>query len=303
MRPITATVRDDGIHADTGTAVPWWSYGKTVLAGAALALVAQGRLQLDQTLRGKPFTLRQLLQHRAGLPDYGALRAYHAAVAGGEHPWPVAEMLRRVQADTPAFEPGRGWGYSNVGYLLVRTLVEQAADAPLGLALERLVFGPLGVAGVTVAQGPADLDATAWGNARRYHPGWVYHGLLVGPAGAAALLLHRLLAGGLLSPGLLAAMLEAHPVGGPVPGRPWRTASYGLGLMIGEGEPPGRYVGHTGGGPGSTAAVYQLAAAGAEAQARCTAAAFAPLDEPGMAEAQAMTLAHSAAAAEKGRDG
>ena len=41
MRLITATVGVDGIQADAGAAVPWWSYGKTVLAGAALALAAQ----------------------------------------------------------------------------------------------------------------------------------------------------------------------------------------------------------------------------------------------------------------------
>ena len=295
MQPqvITALAREDGVHADTNMVVPWWSYAKTVLASAALALVAQRRFQLDEPVNGKPFTLRQLLQHRAGLPCYGTRRAYYEAVAAGQHPWDADEMLRRVGAGTLAYEPGHGWGYSNVGYLLVRNLIEREADALLGPALERLVFAPLGVSGVTVAQEPADLDATAWGNARRYHPGWVYHGLLVGPAGAAALFLHRLLAGDLLPPDLLTAMQASHPVDGVVPGRPWRATNYGLGLMIGQGEPPGEYVGHTGGGPGSTSAVYQLAAGTVEAHDRCTGAAFAPVDDPGMVEARALRLAHS----------
>ncbi len=51
--------------------VPWWSLTKTALAAAALALVAGGALALDRPLPGKPFTLRQLLQHTAGVPDYG----------------------------------------------------------------------------------------------------------------------------------------------------------------------------------------------------------------------------------------
>jgi len=294
MQPhlVTALVRKDSVHSDTDMAVPWWSYAKTVLASAALALVGQGRLQLDEPVDGKPFTLRQLLQHRAGLPCYGTRRAYHEAVAQGQYPWEVDEMLRRVDAFTLAYEPGHGWGYSNVGYLLVRNLIERKADATLGPALERLVFAPLGVSGVTVAQVPDDLDATAWGNARRYHPGWVYHGLLVGPAGAAALFLHRLLAGDLLPPDLLTAMQVSHPVDGVVPGRPWRTTNYGLGLMIGQGEPPGEFVGHTGGGPGSSSAVYQLAAGTTQAHARCTGAAFAPVDDPGMVEIRALALAH-----------
>ncbi len=292
MRLMTAIVSDEDVHADADTAVPWWSFAKTVLASAALALVSQGRLHLDEPLRGRRFTLRQLLQHRAGLPCYGTLRAYHDAVAVGCRPWAADEMLRSVRADALAFEPGRGWAYSNVGYLLVRNLIEQAADAPIGAALERIAFAPLGISGVTVAQVPADLDATAWGNTRGYHPGWVYHGLLIGSAASAASFLHRLLAGDLLPPDLLAAMHASHEVGGAIPGRPWRSASYGLGLMIGLGEPPGQYVGHTGGGPGSTAAVYQLSTASAEPQARRTAAAFAPCNEPGMVEARALALLH-----------
>ena len=217
---ITAVVHGADVHADAETAVPWWSYGKTVLASAALALVAQGRLQFDEPVHGKPFTLRHLLGHRAGLRCYGGLRAYHEAVAAGEQPWDVEEMLRRVDAgSTLAHEPGHGWRYSNVGYLMVRDLIETAADMTLGPALDCLAFAPLGISGVAVAREPADLDATAWGNTRRYHPGWVYHGLLVGPPGAAALFLHRLLAGHLLPPHLLAAMLDAYPVGGAVPGR------------------------------------------------------------------------------------
>ena len=260
-----------------------------MLASAALALVAQGRLQLDEPVRDKPFTLRQLLAHRAGLRCYGGLRAYHEAVAAGEQPWDVKDMLRRVDAGTLSYEPGRGWAYSNVGYLMVRDLIETAADMALGSALDCLAFAPLGISGVTVAREPADLDATAWGNTCRTHPGWVYHGLLVGPPGAAALFLHRLLAGHLLPPGLLAAMLDATPVGGATPGRPWTAAGYGLGLMIGQGEPPGEYVGHTGGGPGSTSAVYQRA--GAPPGARRTAASFAPFDDPAVVEARALVIA------------
>ena len=68
---VTAVVSGGTVHAATDVAVPWWSIAKTVLASAALLLVAAGRLQLDEPIRGRPFTLRQLLQHRAGLRCYG----------------------------------------------------------------------------------------------------------------------------------------------------------------------------------------------------------------------------------------
>jgi CubicO group peptidase (beta-lactamase class C family) len=233
LQLITAVVQKNGVCMDTDVVVPWWSYAKTVLASAALTLVAEGHLQLDERVGNRSFTLRQLLQHRAGLPCYGTLRAYHDAVAQGEHPWPVKEMLRRVDAETLAYEPGHGWGYSNVGYLIVRNLIENETGVPLGPALERLVFGPLSISGVAVAKVSADLDVTAWGNRCRYHPEWVYHGLLIGPPSAAALFLHHLLAGDLLRPDLLAAMHDGHSVGGAISGRPWVTANYGLGLMMG----------------------------------------------------------------------
>jgi len=270
---------------------PWWSLTKTVLAAAALVLVADGRLSLDASMRGRPFTLRHLLQHRSGLPEYGRLTAYHEAVANGKMPWTRGELLRRVQADKPIFEPGQGWAYSSIGYMLVRELIEDAACEELGAALKGLVLAPLGLANVELARYPADLAATAWGNPAGYHPGWVYHGLLVGSAASAALLLHRLLGGALLPAALLCEMLSPHPVGGPVPGRPWRTAGYGLGLMIGIGETGAAYVGHTGGGPGSTAAIYQRGPERHRSGPRRTAAAFARTADPALVERRAMTLA------------
>ncbi len=307
---ITAWTQTGSVTATDARPVPWWSFGKTVLAAAALVLVGQRRLHLDAPWPGHPFTLRQVLQHRAGIGCYGELAAYHTDVASGAAPWTVADLLSR--AFRQPWEPGTTFAYSNVGYLLVRQAIERAMDQALQPALQQLVFGPLGIGGVTVASTPADLDQTAWGNVRRYHPGWVYHGLLVGPAAAAVSLLDGLLKGGLLPPVLLEAMMTAESVDGVVPGRPWRRTGYGLGLMIGEGDPRGwsifqpngsvrsecsseqsiraflpsqsvrdvLYVGHTGGGPGSTAAVY--------AGPQGVAAAFAADEDQGNVEAAAM---------------
>ena len=296
MPLLEALVDKDAVHGEADVTVPWWSYGKTVLASAALTLVAEGRLQLDKPVHNKPFTLRQLLQHRAGLRCYGSLRNYHSDVAAGSEPWSSDKMLRQADADKLGYEPGKGWAYSNIGYFIVRTLIEQQTGLSLGYALNQLVFGPLGMSGIEVARTRADLDATAWGNAQRYHPEWVYHGLLIGSPTAAAIFLHRLFDGDLLPPELLVIMQDAHPVDGVSSGRPWRSTNYGLGLMIGSGELPGVYVGHTGGGSGSTAAVYQLTAGSTEAPVRLTAAAFAPLDNSGIVESHVMELARRAIA-------
>jgi D-alanyl-D-alanine carboxypeptidase len=290
---IAAVVHDGAAYGNCDLPLPWWSFTKTVLAAAALALVAQDRLSLDEPVRGQRFTLRQLLQHRAGLSDYASLLAYHKAVEARELPWSTEEMMQKVQADALIFEPGIGWGYSNVGYLLVRQLIEEATGEALDQALRRLIFNPLGIEGVKVATTPDELKHTAWGNASGYHPGWVFHGLLIGTASNAALFLDRLLAGTLLPAPLLMAMLEAHPLAFADPERPWRSTSYGLGLMIGIGEPPGRYIGHTGGGPGSTSAIYHHTSECSTGNTCRTAAAFAQINAPGAVERRALSLAHS----------
>lgn len=280
-----------GAEADAAIDVPWWSFTKTVIAAAALALVRDGFLALDAPLAGEPYTLRQLLQHRAGLADYGRLATYHDAVACRADAWPASELLARTDADRLTYRPGEGWAYSNVGYLLVRRLIEETTAEDLGSALARLVLQPLGVAGARLAERREDLATVAMGETHDYDPRWVYHGLLVGPLQSAALLLDRLMTGGLLPPELLSAMLEAHSVGGSIAGRPWLTPAYGLGLMIGGVVGDRTVVGHTGGGPGSGIAVYHCS----DARPR-TAAAFSPGDDQGEVERRCvLSLASSPA--------
>ena len=200
-------------------------------------------------------------------------------------------MIDRVHEHASGSEPGTRWTYSNVGYLLVRQLIEHAEGKEIGEAIKRLVLIPLSIVNAGLARTPDDLTGTRWGNTKRYHPGWVYHGLMIGSPVAAALLLDRLLRGDLLSPSSLRAMRESFRLGGPIPGRPWQAPGYGLGLMIETTTPP-RFVGHTGGGPSSTAAVYHFAAPGAAV----TASAFSPCDDPGPVEQRVVDIARAIAA-------
>lgn len=53
---------------DSAPIFPYWSFTKTVIAICALKLAASGKIDLDAPIAGEPFTLRQLLNHTAGLP-------------------------------------------------------------------------------------------------------------------------------------------------------------------------------------------------------------------------------------------
>jgi D-alanyl-D-alanine carboxypeptidase len=235
--------------------VPWWSFAKAVLAASAFRLAQERRLELDAALPGKPFTVRQLLAHRAGVPDYGGLADYHAAVARGDDPWPVDELLSRTHADQLLFAPGHGWSYSNIGYLFVRRQIEKVTNGTLDAALRETIFAPLAIGSARLA---TESSGAPWLDALDYNPGWVYHGLIVGTALDAARLLHRLFTSDFLTPQSRTVMLDSVSLPIAVPDRPFVRPTPGTGLMIDPKGPQGFWAGHTGGGPGSVAAVYHF---------------------------------------------
>src|SRR5262249_8586536 len=151
----------------------------------------------------------------------------------------------------------------------------------IGGALKHLIFDRLGLGSIQLATSSQDLASTPWGNRAGYDPRWVYHGLLIGTPGDAVRFLHSLMTGSVLPPALLKEMTVRHPIGDrPLPGRPWQTTGYGLGLMIGRMAGAGTAVGHSGSGPGSICAVYHFA----DQPAPCTVAAFTDGQDEGRTE-------------------
>ncbi|WP_349734209.1 serine hydrolase domain-containing protein [Pseudomonas jessenii] len=238
--------------------IPWWSFTKTVLAATALSLVRDGLIGLDEQIPDQPFTLRQLLQHEAGLADYGELAEYHTAVRNSEAAWSIDEMMRRLDGTRLRYCPGAGWHYSNVGYLLIGKLIERLTDLTLDEAVIQRALSPLGLSNVRFAKTRADFQTTHLGETSNYDPAWVYHGLLIGPISQAALFLDRLLCADLLPTGLLQEMQVARILGGSIPGRPWTRPGYGLGVMQGAIDGGFTLCGHTGCGPNSVVAVYRI---------------------------------------------
>ena len=273
-------------EAESVALFPWWSITKSVLAAATLRLADQGRLSLDDFYNRHPYTIRQLLQHTAGLNNYGG-EPYRAAVAAGDPVWPAAELLARVNAERLIFEPGKDWAYSNVGYLYVRRLIEEKVGMEIDEALRMLVLGPLGIQDTRIARTPDDLRQTFWGNPHGYDPRWVYHGLLVGPPSDAANFLRGLLSGTFLSDDAKSAMTMKRVLAVPVAGRPWTKTGYGLGLMIGEMGDAGTVFGHSGGGPDSVSSLYCFS----ELAGNPVVAVFGRGTDQGIVESEAVRLA------------
>jgi D-alanyl-D-alanine carboxypeptidase len=165
--------------------------------------------------------------------------------------------------------PGHGWRYSNIGYLMLRLMLERETGLRFPQVIRHYLALPDGLSGITAIDslaGSASLTpgyGTAANGAgglenviARYHPGWVSHGLATSTALELARFLDLLFGGGLLSAESLAEMTTPVPV---TTNHRWMTKpSYGLGLMMDPASRFGAVAGHTGGGPGYTTAAYRF---------------------------------------------
>lgn len=138
------------------------SLTKPVTACIVLAQVAQGHLELDEPagtyLTWLPeayqkVTIRELLQHTAGLPR--DLRTDNLDDFDEE------EFRARLERAEPAFAPGTAFQYSNTGYMLLGFITEQATGRPFDALLRESLVEPLGLRATSYSSPPTDdlLDA------------------------------------------------------------------------------------------------------------------------------------------------
>ena len=309
---------DQRVPLEASARFPLYSITKTLIATLLLKLMeGEESLGLGDTIQQRlpnfpverPILLRQALNHTGGLPDYGGLARYHQDLR--EHPgrpWSPRRFLNETLGDGLLYMPGHGWRYSNIGYMLLRQIVEEESGLPLSLLIRQVLAGPFGLDSLGVATVPADMqhltpgfstslneDGVLEDVTQRYHPGWVAHGLATGTALDTATLLWLLFGDKrVLDEFLLDEMLIGAPVAN---NHPWMAQpAYGLGVML---DPANRYgvvAGHTGGGPGFSTAAYYLPDVGGS---RVSAAAFVNRDRGDTATDLVFLLAEHLATAGK----
>jgi D-alanyl-D-alanine carboxypeptidase len=148
------------------------SVTKSFVAVSVLKLVAEGRLGLEdhvsqilpevESLLRPPeqVTVRQLLQHRSGMPDYvipmlqqGSLREVFDT--------PLSHTERLALAGTQKWERklAQGFEYSNSNYVALGMIVERLRARPIGDVLRTDIVEPLNLKGTAMTQsGPAPGD-------------------------------------------------------------------------------------------------------------------------------------------------
>ncbi|MFF4417856.1 serine hydrolase domain-containing protein [Streptosporangium sp. NPDC001559] len=144
------------------------SVTKTFTAATVLKLAEQGKLRLDDPIskyldpslvgrvhvlggrsHGARITVRELLDHTAGLYDYAADERWIAEVAA--HPrrtWTPGRLVDwALTHGRPYFKPGKGYHYSDTGYILAGYVIEKVSGLPLHRAYRTLLLDPLGLRG------------------------------------------------------------------------------------------------------------------------------------------------------------
>lgn len=106
--------------------------------------------EIDELLRSieQPgeITIRQLLNHRSGLPNYSLYleslpRIVDEKLLGCE--WREPEILALLEGQRALYSAGQGWNYCNTNYLLLGMLLERVHNRGLATLLAEQITGPL----------------------------------------------------------------------------------------------------------------------------------------------------------------
>ncbi|MFI0451391.1 serine hydrolase domain-containing protein [Actinomadura sp. 6N118] len=232
---------------------------KTFVATVALQLVGEGKLALTDTVQrwlpgvvrgngndGTKITVRHLLGHTSGLPDYLDDVPMEMARTPEDfrrerfRTYSPAQLVAKAMQHRPAFKPGRDWAYSNTNYILVGMIIEKAAGHPWQQEVHERIIEPLGLQHTLIPGTSAHLPQPHMTAYRRLVPGGpeIDVSTFAGGHPDASLIsttsdvnrfFQALLGGRLLRPAQLKQMQQT------VPAKPfqgiWRDAAYGLGLM------------------------------------------------------------------------
>jgi D-alanyl-D-alanine carboxypeptidase len=139
------------------------SFSKTYTGAVALSLVGSGKLRLSSTIgqvlpelprAWHRVTLREVLQHRSGLPDYTKSKALRERLAR----YPRAtilpdQLLRYVWGKPLQFRPGSRYKFDNSDDVVAAMMAEAVTGRSYGSLLGTLVYQPAGLSQTSLPSG------------------------------------------------------------------------------------------------------------------------------------------------------
>jgi D-alanyl-D-alanine carboxypeptidase len=261
----TEKVRSGVGNLATRLPVPWdaefriGSFTKTFVSATLLQLVGEGKLSLDDTVGhwlpgvvtgngndGDKITVRQVLQHTAGIPDYTNALPELQTQQGFEQnrfrSYTPQQLIAVAMTMPPSFAPGTDWAYSNTDYVLVGMIIQKVTGhswqhevtdriiKPLGLrhtfvpGTSPVIPGPHAAGYMQFSADGPDVDVTT------FNPSVAdAAGEIISSTADSNRFLRALVRGEVLKPAQLAQMETTVPATEFDPA--WPGVRYGLGLL------------------------------------------------------------------------
>jgi len=138
------------------------SVTKQFTAMAIMILSDRGKLSYDDDIRKylptlpyEGVTIRHLLVHTSGLPDYMVLFDDKWDKEKLAYKEDVLRLLAEYHPPVD-FAPGEKWEYSNTGYSLLACIVEKASGVKFEVFMQKYIFTPLDMQNTVLATGQKD---------------------------------------------------------------------------------------------------------------------------------------------------
>jgi D-alanyl-D-alanine carboxypeptidase len=130
------------------------SVTKTFTATLLLQAEDEGLLSLDDTIdqyikgvpNGDKITLRQMANMTSGIASYTEDKQWVKEWSSDPYRvWKPEELAQAGIKDSPLFDPGTEWFYSNTNYVLLGLVLEQVTGKPIGDLYREQIIEPLGL--------------------------------------------------------------------------------------------------------------------------------------------------------------
>jgi len=232
------------------------SFTKQFTAACVMLLVHDGKLHYDDHLTdifpefpayGKPVTIRNLLNHTSGLPDYEDILTAQYPNTPDDHIPQIQDtgVLKLLEQQTAGkFPAGSKWEYSNSGYVVLGLIVEKVSGKPFAQFLHDRIFTPLRMTNtLAYEKGKNEVPHRAYGHTKE-KDGWketdqsstsatlgdggVYTSIDDLAKWDRALRDHTLLSEAEMQP----ALTPVQPSGGPAKSDNGSPVSYGFGWFL-----------------------------------------------------------------------
>lgn len=123
------------------------SIGKQFTGALIQLLAREGKIDIDAPVSDyidvspeawADMTIRHLLQHTAGLGDYGDSFDVR-------RDWSEEDLVQMIRESDLLFAPGSEWRYSNFGYILLGAVARKVTGEYWGDLAQRMIFDPVGM--------------------------------------------------------------------------------------------------------------------------------------------------------------